>query len=71
MDSDNARATTITEAKVISDGCEVDPPQNVLIAGRDPNSRPLDTLSLATFLYEDEAKTGSLLEIPTKFTGDE
>ena len=28
-------------------------------------------LSLATFLYEDEAKTGPLLEIPAKFTADE
>ena len=27
-------------------------------------------LSLATFLYEDEAKTGPRLEIPTKFTED-
>jgi hypothetical protein len=28
-------------------------------------------LSLATFLYENEAKTGPLLEIPAKFTEDE
>jgi hypothetical protein len=28
-------------------------------------------LSFATFLYGDEAKTGPLLEIPTKFTEDE
>jgi hypothetical protein len=28
-------------------------------------------LSLATFLYEDAAKTGPLLDIPTKFTNDE
>jgi len=28
-------------------------------------------LSLATFLYEDEVKTGPLLEIPAKFTEDE
>ncbi len=71
MDCDNARATTITEAKVIPDGYEVDPRQNVLIAGRDPNSRPLDMLSLASFLYEDEPKTGPLLEIPAEFTDDE
>jgi hypothetical protein len=28
-------------------------------------------LSLATFLYKDEAKTGPFLEIPAKFTEDE
>jgi hypothetical protein len=28
-------------------------------------------LSFATFLYEDQAKTGPLLEIPAKFTKDE
>ena len=38
----------------------------MLIAGTDPNDRPLDMLSLATFLYEDEAKTGPLLEIPAE-----
>jgi hypothetical protein len=71
MDSDTARATTITEAKVIPDGYDVDHFQRVLIVGTDPNSRPLDMLSLASFLYEDEAKTGPLLEIPAKFTDDE
>jgi hypothetical protein len=71
MDSDNARATTITEAKVIPDGYEVDPVQRLLIAGTDPSDHPLDMLSLATFLYEDEAKTGPLLEIPAEFTDDE
>ena len=28
-------------------------------------------LSLATFLYEDESKTGPRLEIPVQFTEDE
>jgi hypothetical protein len=28
-------------------------------------------LSLANFLYEDEARTGPLLDIPAKFTEDE
>jgi hypothetical protein len=28
-------------------------------------------LSLATFLYEDWARTGPLLDIPAKFTEDE
>ena len=32
---------------------------------------PLDMLSLATFLYEGEGKTGPRLEIPAKFTDDE
>jgi hypothetical protein len=71
MDSDNARATTITEAKVIPDGYDVDALQHVLIAGTDPRGRPVDMLSLADFLYEDEAKTGPLLEIPAEFTDDE
>jgi hypothetical protein len=64
MDSDNARKTTITEAKVIPTGYEVDPSRHVLIAGS-------DMLSLATFLYEDAAKTGPRLEISAKFTNDE
>jgi hypothetical protein len=71
MDSDNARATTVTAAKVIPDGYEVDPVQRSLIAGSDPSDHPLDMLSLANFLYEDAAKTGPLLEIPAKFTDDE
>ena len=71
MDCDSARATTITNAKVIPDGYDVDPFRRVLIASRDPKGRPLDMLSLATFLYEDEAKTGPLLDIPAQFTGDE
>jgi hypothetical protein len=50
MDCDSARATTITEAKVIPDGYDVDHFQQVLIASRDPKSLPLDMLSLATFL---------------------
>jgi hypothetical protein len=71
MDSDNARATTITEAKVIPDGYDVDALRYVLIVGTDPDSRPPDMLGLAAFLYEDAAKTGALLEIPAEFTDDE
>jgi hypothetical protein len=71
MDSDGARATTLTNAKVIPDGCEADQTRSLIIASRDPNGLPLDMLSLATFLYEDEAKTSPLLEIPAKFTDDE
>ena len=71
MDSDNARQTTLTNAKVIPDGYDADPFQRVLIASREPKGRPLEMLSLATFLYENEEKTGPLLEIPAKFTEDE
>jgi hypothetical protein len=71
MDCDSARATTITNAKVIPDGYDVDPLQRVLIASRDPRGLPLDMLSLASVLYEDEANTGPLLEIHAKFTEDE
>ena len=66
MDCDNARATTLTAAKAIPDGCAVDPVQHMLIAGRDPIG-----ISFASFLYEDEAKTGPLLEIPGKLTDDD
>ena len=37
MGCDSARATTITEAKVISDGYKLDHFQRVLIASRDPH----------------------------------
>src|SRR6266446_6885352 len=62
MDCDSARATTITEAKVIPEGYDVDQFRRVLVASRDPRGLPLDMLTLATFLYLDEAKTGPLLE---------
>ena len=71
MDSDSARATTITEAKVVPEGYEADKTHSLIINSRDPKGLPLDMLSLATFLYEDEGKTGPLLEIPAKFTKDE
>jgi hypothetical protein len=71
MDCDSARATTITEAKMVPEGYEADQTHSLIIASRDPKSLPLDMLSLATFLYEDEAKTGPLLEIPAKFTEDQ
>jgi hypothetical protein len=71
MDSDNARKTTITEAKVIPDDCDVDHLRHVLIVGTDPNSRPLDMLGLAAFVHEDAAKTGPRLEIPAEFTDGE
>ena len=71
MDCDSARATTITSAKVIPDGYDVGHFQRVLIASRDPKGLPLDMLTLATFLYKDDDKTGPLLKIPDQFTDDE
>jgi hypothetical protein len=71
MDSDGARKTTLNFAKIVPEGYEADQAQSLIIASRDPRGLPLEMLSLATFLYEDQAKTGPLLEIPTKFTDDE
>ena len=71
MDCDSARATTITAAKIIPEGYEADQAHSLIIASRDPKGLPLDMLSLATFLYENEAVTGPLLEIPAKFPEDE
>ena len=63
MDCDSAHSTTITNAKVIPEGYDVDHFQRILITSRDPRGLPLDMLTLATFLYEDQAKTGPLIEI--------
>ena len=68
MDCDSAHATTITEAKIVPEGYEAHQVHSVIIASRDPKGLPLDMLGLATFLYEDEARTGPRLEIPVKFT---
>jgi hypothetical protein len=45
--------------------------RRILIGSRDPKRLPLDMLSFATFLYENEATTGPQLEIPAQFTEDE
>ena len=71
MDSDGARSTTITSVKLVPDGYNVSPERSLIIASGDPKGRPLDMLSFATFLYENEAETGPLLEIPEQFTHDE
>ena len=71
MDCDSARATNIIAAKIVPEGYGADQAHSLIIASRDPKGLPLDMLSLATFLYENEAKTGPLLEIPAKFTEDE
>jgi hypothetical protein len=70
MDCDNARGSTITEVKIVPDGYEADRAHSLIIISRDPTGLPLDTLSLATLLYEDEGKTGRRLEIPSKFTDE-
>ena len=70
MDCDSARATTITAAKVVPEGYEADQVHSLIVASRDPKSLPLDMLSLAAFLYEDEARTGPRLEIPALFTDE-
>jgi hypothetical protein len=68
MDCDNARATTLTAAKMIpEDKFSANAGAGVLF---DHADRPRG-YSLASFLYEDEAETGSLFEIPAKFTNDE
>ncbi len=71
MDCDSARATSITAAKIVPPAYEADQAHSLIIASRDPEGLPLDMLSLATFLYADEAKTGRQLDIPKKFTEDE
>jgi hypothetical protein len=71
MDSDGARATTLTGAKLVPERYNVSSERNLIIASGDPRGLPLDMLSFATFLYENEAETGPLLEIPAQFTDDE
>jgi hypothetical protein len=47
MDCDSARATTITEAKMVPEGYEADQTHSLIIASRDPKGLPLDMLGLA------------------------
>ena len=68
MDSDGARRTTITSIKVVPDGCDVDPKTELIVTRNEEGPSALDMLSFATFLYENEAETGPLLEIPQQFT---
>jgi len=70
MDSDNARQTTITNAKVISGAFELVPGD--IIVRRDRPATPgfgVPGYGLSAFLYENE--TGPLLEIPAQFTDDQ
>ena len=47
---------------MIPEGYDLDHFQRVLIASRDLQDRPLDMLTLATFLYEDQSKSGTRLK---------
>jgi hypothetical protein len=68
MDSDNARKTTIANAKLIAeDKFNANTGAGVLF---DRAERPRG-YGLAAFLYENDAETGPLLEIPEQFTDDE
>src|SRR3984893_9911843 len=71
MDCDGARRTTITSVKVVPEGYDVDPKTELIVTRDEEDPSALDMLSFATFLYENEAKTGPLLEIPEQFTDDE
>ena len=71
MDCDSARATTITEAKMVPDGYDLDHFQRVLIASRDPQDRPLDMLSSPPSSTRIESKSGPRLKIPARFTEDQ
>jgi hypothetical protein len=71
MDCDGARRTTITGVKLGPDGYNVDPKRELIVARNEEDASALDMLSFGTFLYENEAETGSLLKIPEQFTDDE
>ena len=71
MDCDGARRTTSASIKVVPDGYDVDPKTELIVTRNEEDPSALDMLSLATFLHENEAKTGPLLEIPAKFSDDE
>jgi capsid protein len=68
MDCDNARATTLTAAKMIPEAkFSAKAGAGVLF---DRADRPRG-YSLASFLYGNETETGPRLEIPATFTNDE
>ena len=43
----------------------------LIVASNKEDPSALDMLGFATFLYENEAETGPLLEIPEQFTDEE
>jgi hypothetical protein len=67
MDSDDARATTLTAAKMIPEDKFSANAGAVVLFDRADRPRGY---SLASFLHEDEAETGPRLEIPATFTND-
>ena len=71
MDCDGARRSTITGAKGVPDGYDVDPKTDLIVTRDEKGPSTLDLLSFATFLYENEAETGPLLKIPEQFTDEE
>ena len=71
MDCDGPRRTTLTGAKLVPDGYDVDPKTELIAAANKEDPSALDMLSFATFLYENEAETGPFLKIPEQFTDDE
>ena len=47
------------------------PEMSLIVATNKEDPSALDMLSFATFLYENEAETGPLLEIPEQFIKDQ
>ena len=71
MDCDNARATTLTAAKAIPDGYEVDPVQHVLIAGSDPNGRRWTCSASPRSFTRTRPRPARCSRSPRKFTDDD
>ena len=72
MDSDNARKTTITNAKAIPDSLELVAGDIILRRNRPATSGyGVPGYALSGFLCENEAEIGPLLEIPVQFTDAE
>ena len=57
MDCDSARATTITNAKVVPEGAVVGQHHDTVITKS-------QEMTLGSFLYENDTETGCLLSIP-------
>jgi hypothetical protein len=49
----------------------LDPKTELIVTRNEEDPSALDMLSFATFLYENKAETGPLLEIPKQFTHEE
>ncbi len=64
-------AYSVTSLCLVPTGYNVSPEKGLIIASGDLKGRPLDMLTFATFLYENEAETGPLLALPEQFTDEE